>query len=313
MKQLSDAGAIAILRRAPGRDGTAFVDGLYEYKKDIQPGLPEIALAAEDFLKISRMVKSSENVEVDMELKTKFLTDDLTGRNVVAEIAGTDPVLKNQVVMLGGHLDSWHSGTGATDNGAGCVVMMEAVRILKTLNIQPKRTIRIALWGGEEQGLLGSIGYVRKHFGNPVTMELKPEQSRISAYYNLDNGTGKIRGVYLQNNDAVRPLFQKWLEPFADLGASSLTSSNTGGTDHLSFDAVGIPGFEFIQDPIEYETRTHHSNMDTFDHLLFDDLRQASIIVAAFVYNTAMRNEALPRKSLPKAGEWLFDIDLSGE
>jgi len=212
--------------------------------------------------------------------------------------------------MLGGHLDSWHSGTGATDNGAGCIVMMEAMRILKTLGVQPRRTIRIALWGGEEQGLYGSFGYVKKHYGDPINMKLTAEQKNVSAYFNLDNGSGKIRGIYLQNNEKVRDIFAAWLAPFADLGAAHITGSNTGSTDHLSFDAVGIPGFEFIQDPLEYETRTHHTNMDTYDHLSIDDLRQASIIVAAFVYNTAMRDEMLPRKPLPKPERFVFDTDF---
>ncbi|MDQ3846974.1 MAG: M20/M25/M40 family metallo-hydrolase, partial [Bacteroidota bacterium] len=200
----------------------------------------------------------------------------------------------------GGHLDSWHGATGATDNAAGCAVMMEAVRIIKSLNLPPRRTIRIALWSGEEQGLFGSRNYVKNHLGDPVTMQLKPEQAKISAYYNVDNGTGRIRGVYLQGNESVRPIFAQWLEPFRGLGASTLTINNTGGTDHLSFDAVGIPGFQFIQDPVEYDTRTHHSNMDTYEHLIPEDLMQAAVIVASFVYNTAQRDEKLPRKELPK-------------
>jgi Zn-dependent M28 family amino/carboxypeptidase len=202
--------------------------------------------------------------------------------------------------MLGGHLDSWHAGTGATDNAAGCAVMMEVMRLIKTMGLQPKRTIRIALWSGEEQGLFGSRNYVKNHFGDPATMQLTPDQAKVSAYYNLDNGTGKIRGVYLQGNDKARDLFQGWLTPFNEMGASTVTISNTGGTDHLSFDAVGIPGFQFIQDPIEYDTRTHHSNMDTYDHLVPEDLKQASTIVAAFVYNTAQQTEMIPRKPLPE-------------
>jgi carboxypeptidase Q len=202
--------------------------------------------------------------------------------------------------MLGGHLDSWHGATGATDNAAGCAVMMEAVRILKALNIQPRRTIRIALWSGEEEGLYGSRNYVKNHFADPAKMELMPEHEKISAYYNLDNGSGKIRGVYLQGNQQVRPVFNSWLAPFNDMGAKTLTIENTGGTDHLSFDAVGIPAFQFIQDKLEYDTRTHHTNMDTYDHLVADDLKEAAIIVASFVYNTAQRDEKIPRKELPK-------------
>jgi Zn-dependent M28 family amino/carboxypeptidase len=202
--------------------------------------------------------------------------------------------------MLGAHIDSWHASTGATDNAAGVAVMMEAVRILKSLEVQPRRTIRIALWSGEEQGILGSKGYVKEHFGDVSTMKLKPDHSRISAYYNLDNGAGRIRGIYVQGNDAIRPVFENWLDPFSDLGASTVTLRNTGATDHVPFDAIGIPGFQFIQDPLDYGSRTHHTNMDTYDRVNKADLMQASVIVAWFVYNTAMRNELLPRKPLPK-------------
>jgi Zn-dependent M28 family amino/carboxypeptidase len=203
--------------------------------------------------------------------------------------------------MIGAHLDSWQTGTGATDNASGSAVMMEVMRILKTLNISTRRTIRIGLWSGEEQGLLGSRGYVKKTFADPATMQLLPEHEKLSGYFNIDNGTGKIRGIYLQGNEACRPIFTQWLAPFADLGATTVTISNTGGTDHQSFDAVGLPGFQFIQDPIEYDTRTHHSNMDVYDHLLADDLKQMATIVAAFAYQAAQRDEKLPRKTLPKA------------
>ena len=237
--------------------------------------------------------------------------------NTVAEIPGTDK--KDELVMVGAHLDSWHSGTGATDNGAGSVVMMEVMRILRALDVKPRRTIRIGLWSGEEQGLLGSQNYVQQHFGSrpaidepdykgmptllrreagPVTV--KPEQAKVSAYFNVDNGSGKIRGVYLQENEAVAPTFEVWMQPFKDLGMSTLAMRNTGGTDHLSFDAVGIPGFQFIQDPLDYETRTHHSNMDVYDRLQADDLKQAAVIVASFVYNAAMRDQMLPRKPIEK-------------
>ena len=237
--------------------------------------------------------------------------------DTIAEIPGTDK--KDEVVMLGAHLDSWHAGTGATDNGAGTVVMMEAVRILKALDIKPRRTVRIGLWSGEEQGLLGSQFYVQQHFGSRPAMDdpamkgmptllrreagpvtVKPEQAKISAYFNVDNGTGKIRGIYLQENAAVAPIFEAWMRPFKDLGMTAMTMRNTGGTDHLSFDAAGIPGFQFIQDPIEYETRTHHSNMDVYDRLQPDDLKQMAVIVASFVYDAAMRDQMLPRKPIEK-------------
>ena len=301
-------GIVALIaKNNNGRDGTIFVDGTRAFKKDIAPGVPEIVLSTEDFLRIERLVKDGVDVQLEMDIKTAFYSDDLKGYNVVAEIPGTDPTLKSELVMLGGHLDSWHSGTGATDNGAGCIVMMEVMRIIKTLGLQPRRTIRIALWGGEEQGLLGSHGYATNHFGDPATMQLKPEQDKVSAYYNLDNGSGKIRGIFTQGNESIAPIFKKWLEPYADLGASTVSLKNTGSTDHQSFEAVGIPGFQFIQDPIEYLTRTHHSNMDTYDHLQLDDLKQAATIIAGFVYNTAMRDEKMPRKPLPKPEKWLFD------
>ncbi|MGZ3918598.1 MAG: M28 family metallopeptidase [Flavisolibacter sp.] len=292
--------ALVLGINARGSDGTVFVQGGGVYKKEAAVGPASVMLSSDDYLRLQRLVSAGIPVTLEADVKTSFFDKDLKGYNVIAEIPGTDPQLKDEVVMLGGHLDSWQGATGATDNAAGCAVMLEAVRILKAINIQPRRTIRIALWSGEEQGLLGSRQYVKNHLGDPVTMELKPEQSKISAYYNLDNGTGKIRGVYLQGNESVAPLFKQWLDPFKDMGATTLTISNTGGTDHLSFDAVGIPGFQFIQDPIAYDTRTHHSNMDTYDHLVAADLRQASMIVAAFVYNTAMQDEKIPRKELPK-------------
>jgi hypothetical protein len=291
--------ALMLYMNGRGKEGTVFVQQGGSAKDSVMVPA-SVVLSSDDFLRLQRLVDAGIPVELEAEVKTKFFSDDLKGYNVVAEIPGTDPTLKEQLVMLGGHLDSWQGATGATDNAAGCAVMMEAVRILKALNVQPRRTIRIALWSGEEQGLFGSRNYVKTHFGDPATMQLTPDQSKVSAYYNLDNGTGRIRGVYLQGNESVRPLFVKWLESFKEMGATTLTINNTGGTDHLSFDAVGIPGFQFIQDQIEYDTRTHHTNMDTYDHLVPEDLKQASIIVAAFVYNTAQRDEMIPRKELPK-------------
>jgi len=264
-------------------------------------------VAKEDFLRLRRLVEDGREVTVELQSDTKLYDQDLQGHNVVAEIPGTDPRLKAEVVMLGGHLDSWTAGTGATDNGAGSIVALEAVRILEALGVKPRRTIRIALWDGEEQGLLGSFHYVKNHFGDPIDMRLKPEQAKISAYFNLDNGSGKIRGIYAQGNDKAAAIFQQWLVPFQDLGASTVTLHNTGSTDHLSFDAVGIPGFQFIQDPLDYETRTHHSNEDNYDHLVMDDMKQAALIEASFVYDAAMRDETLPRKALPKPEKFIFD------
>jgi hypothetical protein len=293
-------GALALLSMSPrGHDGTLFVQGGGAYGGKDPENVLDIMLAMEDYMSLVRLANSGIPVKLDVDVQTEFTSNDLKGYNVIAEIKGTD--LANEIVMLGGHLDSWQGATGATDNAAGCAVMMEAIRILKTSGLKPRRTIRIALWSGEEQGLLGSRGYVKNHFADPADMQLKEDHAKVSAYFNLDNGTGKIRGVYLQGNEKVKPIFTQWLEPFNALGAKTITISNTGGTDHLAFDAVGIPGFQFIQDEIEYDTRTHHTNMDSYDHLIGADLTQAATIVAAFVYNAANRDEKLPRKELPKA------------
>ncbi|HEY4060845.1 MAG TPA: M20/M25/M40 family metallo-hydrolase [Puia sp.] len=294
-------GAVAILSDAArGHDGTLFVQGGGAYQPNSPANFLDIVITLEDYNTIVRLLKAGTPVSLDADVKTAFQTTDTKGYNVIAEIKGTDPKLKDEVVMLGGHLDSWIGATGATDNAAGCTVMMEAMRILKTLGIKPRRTIRIALWSGEEEGLLGSRGYVKKTFGDPATMQLTPAHEKFAGYFNIDNGTGKIRGIYLQGNEACRNIFTQWLQPFHDLGATTVTISNTGGTDHQSFDAVGLPAFQFIQDEMEYSTRTHHTNMDSYDHLSPDDLKQIATIVAAFVYNTAQRDEKLPRKELPK-------------
>ena len=287
---------------------------------------PQVALSVEQYNRLARMIQAGERVRVSVNLEVQFHEEDLMGYNTVAEIPGMD--LREEVVMLGGHLDSWHGGTGATDNAAGVAVAMEAVRILRALNLQPRRTIRVALWSGEEQGLLGSRAYVEQHFGKLVTptptpaptpgppaadedkpvtpgptptpaqgtIVTKPGYERFSVYFNLDNGTGRIRGVYMQGNEAARPLFRQWLAPFADLGAQTLTLANTGGTDHIAFDAIGLPGFQFIQDEIEYSTRTHHSTQDTFDRIQADDMKQAATLMAAFVYQAAMLDARFPRK-----------------
>jgi Zn-dependent M28 family amino/carboxypeptidase len=292
---------VAILSEtARGHDGTLFVQGGGSYQPDAPANFLDIVISLEDYNTIVRLLKAGTPVSLDADVATKFQTSDTKGYNVIAEIKGTDPKLKDEVVMLGGHLDSWIGATGATDNAAGCTVMMEAIRILKTLGIKPRRTIRIGLWSGEEEGLLGSRGYVKKTFGDPATMQLTPAHEKFAAYFNIDNGTGKVRGIYLQGNEACRNIFTQWLQPFHDLGATTVTVSNTGGTDHQSFDAVGLPAFQFIQDEMEYSTRTHHTNMDSYDHLSPDDLKQIATIVAAFVYNAAQRDEKLPRKELPK-------------
>lgn len=338
-------GAALLIDPSRGDGGTIFVQsaqvpppvpvpnaptttrGTPAYDKSGPKLTPQLVVAIEQYNRIVRMLQAGEPVKMTVDLSVAWQEADLMGYNTIAEIPGTD--LKDEIVMLGGHMDSWHSGTGATDNAAGVSVAMEAVRIIQTLGLKPRRTIRIALWSGEEQGLLGSRAYVAEHFGsmqNPATsaapatggantnamgggagngngtapagptLVKKAEYEKLSAYFNLDNGTGKIRGVYLQGNEGVRPLFRQWLAPFKDLGATTLSISNTGGTDHLAFDAVGLPGFQFIQDEIEYDTRTHHSNQDVFDRIQADDMKQAATVMAAFVYQTAMRAEKLPRK-----------------
>ena len=331
----SDEGAALLIDASQGDGGTLFVSGasvpqeldmssplatlrslflgrVHPYDKNAPQIVPQIVVAVEHYNRLARMIQAGEKVQINVNLAAQFYDDDLMGYNTVGEIPGADK--KDELVMVGGHMDSWHAGTGATDNGAGVAVAMEAVRILKALNLQPRRTIRVALWSGEEEGLLGSQAYVAQHFGK---VEESPdanfarlvegggaaqnvtrgaEYDKLSAYFNLDNGTGKIRGVYLQGNEAVRSLFRQWLLPFRDLGAGTLSISNTGGTDHLSFDAIGLPGFQFIQDEIEYGSRTHHSNQDVFDRIQADDMKQSATIMAAFLYNTAMRDEKLPRK-----------------
>jgi Zn-dependent M28 family amino/carboxypeptidase len=287
------------------------------YDKSAPKILPQLVLAVEHYNRIARMLTAGEKVKMTVDLAVDWQDADPMGYNTIAEIPGTD--LKDEVVMLGGHMDSWHGGTGATDNAAGVSVAMEAVRILQTLGLKPRRTIRIGLWSGEEQGLLGSRAYVAEHFGKmepavttagapaaapgarsaPGNLVTKPDYEKFSAYFNLDNGTGKVRGVYLQGNESARSLFRQWLMPFRDMGAATLSISNTGGTDHLSFDAIGLPGFQFIQDEIEYDTRTHHSNQDVFDRIQADDMKQAATIMAAFIYNAATRDEKLPRKPMP--------------
>ncbi len=259
---------------------------------------PSVSLPREQYDRIARLAEKRIPVTAEVEVRVDYPEGDVDGLNLIAEIPGNRK--KDELVMLGGHLDSWHAGTGATDNGAGCAVALEAMRILKTLGLKMDRTVRLALWSGEEQGLEGSRAYVRRHFGDPVTMQLKPEHASVSGYFNLDNGSGKIRGVYLQGNDMMRPVFETWFGPFLDLKARTLTIQDTGGTDHLSFDAVGIPGFQFIQDGLDYGTVTHHSNVDVYDHVEPGDLMQASAILAMFVYNAATRPEMLPRKPLPK-------------
>jgi hypothetical protein len=310
-------------RNGGGSGGTIFDDngatlGRYPYLTEHRVKVPVAVAAIESYGRLYRLAQAHVPVSVEIDIETKFTGEHQHGYNTIAEIPGTDPNLKDQVVMVGGHLDSWIAGTGATDNGAGTVVAMEVMRILKTLDVKPRRTIRIALWTGEEQGIYGSRGYCREHFGSAKLstepdqmqlpeymrravgpLEVKPEQKLITAYFNVDNGTGKIRGIYTQGNAAIAPVFAQWIAPLRDLGVTTITERNTGGTDHLSFDAVGIPGFQFIQDLMDYESRTHHSNEDVYERLQAADLKQIATVEAIFVYNAAMRDQMLPRKPLP--------------
>lgn len=297
---LKEENAAVSLEASGLQDGTLRVMSGGSRGLQEKPGTPALVVAAEQYNRIARLMKRSIPVTLSIEIHTRFLNEDSLGYNVVAELPGTDRKLRNEVVMLGAHLDSWHSGSGATDNAAGSAVMMEAMRILKAVDARPRRTIRLALWSGEEEGLLGSEGYVKKHFGDPKTMELKPEFERLSAYYNIDNGGGKIRGIYLQENDAARPILEAMLAPFRDLGVETISIRNTGGTDHMAFDQLGLPGFQFIQDPLDYFQRTWHTNMDVYDHLQAADLMQISVVVASVVYHTAMREDRIPRKPRPK-------------
>ncbi|HSZ58960.1 MAG TPA: M20/M25/M40 family metallo-hydrolase [Tepidisphaeraceae bacterium] len=341
-----EGAALVIDASLQGDGGTVFVAGASVpgqtgfgrggprvYSVDCPPIPAQATMAVEDYNRLVRMIQQGEQLKMSVDLQVQYHTDDLMAYNTIAEIPGADPERKDQIVMIGGHMDSWQAGTGATDNGVGVVAAMEAVRILEACNLRPRRTIRIALWTGEEQGLLGSRAYVSKHFGSypgqsafggggrgrrgraaadesdvassqPATtrpsrgLEKGPEYEQLCIYFNLDNGTGKIRGVYMQNDEAAHPYFRAWLAPFADLGATTLTPSNTGSTDHISFDNIGLPGFQFIQDPIEYFSRSHHSSADVFDRIQADDLKQAATIMAAFLYDAAQMDERFPRKPL---------------
>ena len=310
-------------RNNGGSGGTIFDDGgsgmgWFTYQREHAEALPIVVMAIENYGRVYRLLKANVPVTIQMDVETEFTGDHEHGFDTIAEITGTDPKLKDEVVMVGGHLDSWASATGATDNGAGTVVALEVMRIFNALHVQPRRTIRIGLWTGEEEGEFGSYGYVKQHFGyvplstapDQVTLpdflrkpagpvQLKPEQQKISGYFNLDNGTGKIRGIYLQENAAVAPIFEQWMRPLEDLGVTAIAMRNTGGTDHEAFDSVGIPGFQFIQDMLDYGSRTHHSNMDTYERLQPEDLAQAATVEAIFVYNAAVRDQMLPRKPLP--------------
>lgn len=287
-----------VLEDDRAHEGMLFAEAAGGFKAASTAAPPTFVVTAEQYNRIARLLEHKDPVRLRLSLKAAVSDHDVDGLNIIGEIPGGDK--KDELVMIGAHFDSWQSGTGATDNGAGSAVMIEVMRILKALNLKMDRTVRIGLWSGEEEGLFGSQAYVKEHFADPKTMKVTAEHAKLSGYFNLDNGSGKIRGVYLQGHEAMRPIFEAWLAPFRDMGVSTISIRNTGGTDHLSFAAVGLPGFQFIQDPLDYSTITHHSDMDTWDHAVPEDLMQASAVIATVVYETAIRKEMLPRRELPK-------------
>jgi carboxypeptidase Q len=312
-KFFREEGAVAILNSSDAsRDGLLFAQSAGSYEAKDALAVPTFVVTREQYNRIVRLTEQKIPVKIRVSLQMESSDRNADSFNVTGEIPGG--ARKDEVIMIGAHLDSWHAGTGATDNAAGCATMIEVMRIVKALNLKLDRTVRIGLWSGEEQGIFGSKAYVKEHFGDPETMKLTEAHAKFSGYFNLDNGSGKIRGVYLQNNDAMRPIFEQWLSPFRDQGVTTVSIRNTGGTDHLSFDAVGLPGFQFIQDPLEYDSITHHSNMDTLDHAQPADLMQAAAVIATVVYQAANRPDLLPRKALPQPQpKAKITIDAAGD
>jgi len=300
---LVDEGAAAVLRPGTGNStgGNVFVGGGGSRAADAPPATPQVVLTPEHYGRIYRILEKGIPVRMELDVRNTFYTNELNSFNVIAEIPGTDKA--DEIVMIGAHFDSWHAGTGATDNAAGSAVMMEAMRILKAIGTPMRRTVRIGLWTGEEQGLIGSARYVAEHFADPANMQPKPGHAKFSAYYNVDNGTGAIRGIYLQGNSAVGPIFSQWMRALNNdsISVGHVAPGNTGGTDHLSFDRVGLPGFQFIQDAVEYNSRTHHSSQDVYERIQAGDMKHNAVAVATFVYLTANRDELLPRKPMPAA------------
>jgi len=318
----ADEHAAAVL--VPGgfrgviHDDTGTSMGWFVYRPEHKQAIPSAVIASEAFLRINRLVSHNVPVKLKVNIDTRFSGDHAEGHDVIADIPGTDATLRDQVVMVGGHLDSWIAGTGATDDGAGTIIALEAMRILKALNIQPRRTIRIGLWGGEEQGIFGSSGYIRNHYGSLTystkaedqavpeflreqvgAVSVKPDHAKFDVYFNADNGTGKFLGIFSEGNAQAAHIFEQWIAPIKDLGFTTVSMRNTGSTDHVPFEQVGLPGFQFIQDPRDYGTVTHHSNQDTYERLSEQDLRQAATIMAIFVYNAAQRDAMMPRLPMP--------------
>ncbi len=288
---------LTISANSRGESGTVFASNGAPRTGDVTKNMPSVAITAEHYNRIARLLEHEVPVKLSFDIKVAFDTSNTDSFNVIAEIPGTTK--PNELVMVGGHFDSWHMGTGATDNAAGSAVAMEAMRLLKSLNLKMDRTVRMALWGGEEEGLLGSAAYVKEHFADPATMKPTAEHNGFAGYFNVDNGTGRIRGIYLQQNEMVRPIFEQWFAALKDITPGIITIRNTGGTDHQSYDRVGLPGFQFIQDPMDYDTRTHHSNMDVYDRIQQQDMEQMAVIEAVFLYNAATRPEKLPRVEMP--------------
>ncbi len=275
--------------------GTVFVGAGGSRVANAPSTVPTATIAVEHYNRMARLVDMGLPVAVEINITTRFHDEARpNGFNLIGEITGTD--LADEVVILGAHLDSTHAATGATDNAAGVAAMMEAARILQAIGARPRRTIRVALWGGEEEGLLGSRAYVARHYGGGNAGSQRPRHGELSAYYNLDNGAGRIRGIWLQGHDEAAPLFREWMRDLADLGVTTIGLRSTQGTDHLPFDRAGLPGFQFIQDRLEYNSRTHHSNMDFTDRVQPEDLRQMAIVAAVFAYRTAMAEEKVPRR-----------------
>jgi hypothetical protein len=296
---LLEEGVLAMIDHGSASGGNAVVQSGGDYLPNAPQVPVQIVISTEQYGLMLRDLEKNVPVTMELNVENKFYSDDLNSFNILGDIPGsTKP---DEIVMIGAHFDSWTAGTGATDNAAGSAVMMEAMRILKTTGVPMARTVRIGLWTGEEQGLLGSQAYVREHFADRRDMRLKPEHDKFSVYFNVDNGTGQIRGVFMQGNEGARPLFEEWMRPFRSFGMTTLTASSTGGTDHTSFERVGLPGFQFIQDPIEYDTRTHHTSMDLYERLQPKDMMQNAVIVASFVYDAANHPERFPRKPLPAA------------
>ena len=301
MKFLLDQGVLAVLEPGRGDSGVFVVSSGGPRDRKEPPVVPQVVLTMDHYNRIARLLAKKMPVTIEMDVRNRFHDDDPMAFNVIADLPGTDK--RSELVMLGAHLDSWHAGTGATDNAAGVAVVMEAVRILKATGLKLRRTVRVGLWTGEEQGIHGSRAYVKAHFADPSDMKPKPEHGRLAAYFNLDNGTGAIRGIFAQSNDAVVPIFEDWCAPLRSLGVTTVSPRNTGGTDHLPFDQVGLPGFQFIQDPVDYQSRTHHTNLDTYERLVPNDMMKNAVVMASFAYHAANRAERLPRKPMPRPPE----------